>query len=280
MLAKILLCALALLMIGGALHYKPTRERTLLAMRPSEGPRLRLLTWNIGYGDLEDDSRAHTKDLKAVAEVIMENDPDAVALQELTGADQLENLLGQLKRRYRGAVCSAAKTDRVEAVLVKDQSAQFQNFNAGDKCALAATFHQRSSSNSSPEITLVSAHADAFSAERRRTFTGEVVDWARVREANALVFVAGDFNFELNARNQSNFFTDNLKNDSESYSYVLKYFRDLGRGAGETALNERRIDYVFGPSGEKTLLRRAEVLRNAAVGRMDHWPLLVEVALP
>ena len=278
--AKITLCALALLMIGGALHYKPTRQRSLLATRPTEGPHLRLLTWNIGYGDLEDDSRAHTKDLKAVAEVIMENDPEAVALQELTGADQLENLLSQLKRRYRGAVCSAAKTDRVEAVLVKDTSAQFQNVSAGDKCALAATFHQRSSSNNSlPEITLLSAHADAFSAARRRTFTGEVVDWARVRPANSLVFIAGDFNFELNARNQSNFFTDNLKNDSESYSYVLKYFRDLGRGAGETALNERRIDYVFGPT-ENALLRRAEVLRSTAVGRMDHWPLLVEVAWP
>lgn len=286
MLAKITLCALALLMIGGALHYKPSRDRTLLAMRPADGARLRLMTWNIGYGDLEDDSRAHTKDLQAVAEVILANDPEAVALQELTGADQLENLLGQLKRRYRGAVCSASKTDRVEAVLVKDQSAQFKNLAVGDKCALAATFRQRSSSSSgdnsrsAPEITLVSAHADAFSAARRRTFTGDVVDWARSKNANALVFVAGDFNFELNARNQSNFFTDNLKNDSESYSYVLKYFRDLGRAAGETALNERRIDYIFGPTGDTLFVRRAEVLRSAAVGRMDHWPLLIEVALP
>lgn len=279
MLAKILLCALGLLMIGFAIRFEPSRERSLLAMRPAEGPRLRLMTWNIGYGDLEEDSRAHTKDLEAVAEVILKNDPEAVALQELTGASQLESLLGHLKRRYRGAVCSSAQTDRAEAVLVKDSSARFQNVAAGDKCALAATFRLRTTNSSAPEITLVSAHADAFSAARRRTFTGEVVDWARTRGANALVFVAGDFNFELNARNQSNLFTDNLKNDSESYSYVLKYFRDLGRGAGETALNERRIDYVFGPT-ENALLRRAEVLRGAAVGRMDHWPLLVEVALP
>jgi endonuclease/exonuclease/phosphatase family metal-dependent hydrolase len=277
MLVKITLSALALLMIGGAIHYKPSRDRTLLAMQTKDKARLRLMTWNIGYGDLEDDSRAHTKDLKSVADVILGNDPEAIALQELTGADQLENLLGQLKGRYRGAVCSASKTDRVEALLVKDRSAQFLNMNIGDKCALAATFHV--GGNNSREITLVSAHADAFSAARRRIFTGEVVDWSRGRPANALVFVAGDFNFEINARNQSNFFTDNLKNDSESYSYVLKYFRDLGRGAGETALNERRIDYIFGPK-ENALLRRAEVLRGAAVGRMDHWPLLVEVALP
>ncbi|HEY9500250.1 MAG TPA: hypothetical protein VIR01_01330, partial [Pyrinomonadaceae bacterium] len=62
------------------------------------------------------------------------------------------------------------------------------------------------------------------------------------------------------------------------YSHILRYFRDLGRAAGDTAINDRRIDYIFGPM---TLKRtgRVEVLRDAAVGRMDHWPLLVEVDL-
>jgi endonuclease/exonuclease/phosphatase family metal-dependent hydrolase len=276
MWAKILLMALALLMIGGALHFEPARERSLLGTKTRDKARLRLMTWNIGYGDLEDDSRAHTKDLKAVAEAITANDPEAVALQELTGQEQLDTLLAHLKGRYRGAVCPSGKSDRVEAVLVKEQSAQFEGVAAGDKCALAATFHAQGSQS---EITLMSAHADAFSAARRRTFTGEVVDWARARPLNSIVFIAGDFNFELRSGNQSNFFTDNLKNDSESYSYALKYFRDLGRNAGETALNERRIDYIFGPT-ESALVRRAEVLKGAAVGRMDHFPLLVEVALP
>lgn len=277
MWAKIILTALALLMIGGAMHFEPVRERSLLGTKPSDGVRLRLMTWNIGYGDLEADSRAHNKDLKDVAEAITKNDPEAVALQELTGQEQLEILLTHLKRRYRGAVCPSGKSDRVEAVLVKDQSAQFANVAAGDKCALAATFRLNGNAT---EITLLSAHADAFSAARRRTFTGEVVDWAHQRPASSLVFIAGDFNFELRSGNRSNFFTDNLKNDSESYSYVLKYFRDLGRSAGETALNERRIDYIFGPTEDALVLRRAEVQKGAAVGRMDHFPLLVEVALP
>ena len=51
--------------------------------------RLRLLTWNIGNGDLESETRAHTDDLPAVAQVILDNDADAVALQELTGEEQL-----------------------------------------------------------------------------------------------------------------------------------------------------------------------------------------------
>src|ERR1043165_6257293 len=113
MWAKLLLMALALLMAGVALRFEPRRERTLLGTKQEGGQPLRLMTWDIGYGDLEDDSRAHTKDLKAVAEVILANDPDSVALQELTGADQLDILLGLLKRRYRGAVCPSDKTDRV-----------------------------------------------------------------------------------------------------------------------------------------------------------------------
>ncbi|MBV9209527.1 MAG: hypothetical protein JOZ52_02795, partial [Acidobacteria bacterium] len=55
-------------------------------------------------------------------------------------------------------------------------------------------------------------------------------------------------------------------------------FRDLGLDSGDTAINDRRIDYIFAPP-ERALLRRAQVLRDAAVGRMDHWPLVVEVAL-
>jgi endonuclease/exonuclease/phosphatase family metal-dependent hydrolase len=275
MWVKLLLGALFLAMIGSAIHFDPVRKRALLGMKAPDGPRLRLMTWNIGYASLEDDSRAHTSDLQAVAETILRHNPDGVALQELAGAEQLEVLMRHLQGRYRGAISSFGNSDRIEAVLVRDREARFDQIPAGDQYALAATFDFRKDGR---EIVLVSAHADAFNAARRRSFTGEVVDWARERPAKAIVFIAGDFNFEVNARNRSNLFTDNLKHDSEAYSYVLKYFRDLGRDAGWTALNERRIDYIFGPP-EVALLRKAEVLKNAAVGRMDHWPLLIEVAL-
>ncbi len=275
MLAKILLAAMFVTMIGASIYFDPVRERTLLGTRAVEGTKLRLMTWNIGYASLERDSRAHTSDLEAVAETILKNDPDAVALQELSGPDQLEILLGHLKQRYRGAVSSFGKSDRIEAVLVKSRESRFDDIPSGDGFAIGAAFRLN---KETAEIILISAHADAFNAARRRVFTGDVVDWAQARARDQIVFIAGDFNFEVNAKGQSNLYTDNLKHDSEAYSYVLKYFRDLGRDAGATAINDRRIDYIFGQP-EVALLRRAEVLKGTAVGYMDHLPLLVEVAL-
>ena len=275
MWARILLTALCLLMIGAAIRFDPSRQRSLLASGSSDGPHLRLITWNIGYAELEDDSRAHTKDLQTVADTILSNDPDAVALQELTGPEQLKVLLGYLHGRYSGAVAPLGSSDRVAAVLVKDRDARFEHVPADGKYAIAASFHLRPQL---PAVVLVSAHADAFRAARRREFTGEVVDWARSRPRGSIVLVGGDFNFELNPKDESHLYTDNVKDDSEAYSYTLKYFRDLGRDAGYTAVNDRRIDYLFGPL-EMVLLRRSEVLRNAGVGHMDHWPLLIEVAL-
>jgi endonuclease/exonuclease/phosphatase family metal-dependent hydrolase len=288
---KFMLAALFLFSLVGAfvLAPQPTQSRRndsadLRTDKSSQdGQRLRLLTWNIGNGDLESETRAHTEDLPAVAQVILDNDVDAVAIQELTGEDQLRLLLLQLKNRYRGYVCNPGSADRVDAVLVKDNSGGkargdrdggFNDVPAGDRFAAAATFRLK---KDSPRIVLISAHADAFSASRRRAFVEKVVDWARNIRGNQLVFIAGDLNFEVSTRNQTNLFTDDAKHDSETYAYLLKYFRDLGSDAGQTSINDRRIDYIFG-APETVALPVAEVLREAAVGRMDHWPLLVEVA--
>ena len=266
MWVKLILLVLFCLMIAGAVHFAKPREPEGRSSSNSSNV-LRLLTWNIGYAELEDDTRAHDKDLPAVAEVILRESPDAVALQELTGKAQLNALLKLLNGQYRGAVAQQGRGDRFEAVLVKDAGAIFTPILVGDRYALAATFHS--------QVVLVSAHADAFNAARRRTYTEQLMDWAQARAQSATVFIAGDFNFELKAANETNLYTDNLKHDSESYSHILRTFRDLGRAGGDTAINDRRIDYIFGPTQPKNIGRVA-VLRDAAVGRMDHWPLLIE----
>lgn len=275
-----LLSLLSAFVLAPLSHDVPPDHANVNGNSNADVARVRLLSWNIGNADLETETRAHSEDLPSVAQVILDNDVDAVALQELTGKDQLNLLLRYLKNRYRGYVCSSGNSDRVEAVLVKDQAARnkehdvrFNDVSGGDRFAAVATFRLH---ENLPHIVLVSAHTDAFKASRRRTFTENVVDWARGRAGKHIVFIAGDFNFEVSTRNRTNFFTDDAKHDSESFAYLLKYFRDLGHDAGETSLNDRRIDYIFGPPDIAT--RRAEVLRGAAVGRMDHWPLLVEVA--
>jgi len=278
MVAKVIVAALFVVSIVGAVHFDPFRDRSLLGTQPADGPHVRLMTWNIGYAGVEGDNRAHTSDLGTVANAILSSDPDAVALQELAGPGQLQSLLDLLRRRYRGAISQFGASDRIEAVLVKDPDALFEDIKAGDRFGLASTFKIGSDQAGRHEIVLISAHADAFNSARRRVFTGDVVEWAQARPESHVVFIAGDFNFELNPQKQSDLFTDNAKNDSESYSYILKYFRDLGREAGWTAINNRRIDYIFGPP-EAALLRRAQVIKDAGASGMDHCPLLVEVAL-
>ena len=273
MWVKVILLLLFGLMIAGAVHFRQPRLVEHSDSPAANFKSLRLLTWNIGYAELEDDTRAHDKDLPVVAEVILREDPDAVALQELTGAAQLDILLGLLHGKYRGSVAQQGRGDRFEAVLVKDSNAKFIPVAAGNRYALAASFRARSDA---ANVVFLSAHADAFNAARRRAYTEALLDWTQTRSGSSEVFIAGDFNFELKAANETNLYTDNVKHDSESYSNILRNFRDLGREAGDTAINDRRIDYIFGPA-KLPHVGRVAVLRDAAVGRMDHWPLLVEV---
>ncbi|MGH9930617.1 MAG: endonuclease/exonuclease/phosphatase family protein, partial [Pyrinomonadaceae bacterium] len=83
---KLLLGALLVLSLVGAFFVEPARElrhkSNSVDARGNDAKRLRLLSWNIGNGDLESETRAHAEDLPAVAKVILDNDADAVALQE------------------------------------------------------------------------------------------------------------------------------------------------------------------------------------------------------
>lgn len=272
MVLKFLLVAVFLLMLSASFLFPPQRPLSHATSTENEDGQLRLMTWNIGNGHLESDTRARTEDLPAVAQVILRNDPDAVALQELTGEAQLKILLTHLENRYRGSTVMTRKEDRVTAVLVKDRSARFRDVQFGRQFSAGAVFQHRVL----PEILLISVHANAFSSASRRTLTADVVDWSRDNAGSQIVFLAGDFNLEVSTRKPNDLFTDDAKNDSEAYSYILKFFSDLGRDAGETAASDRRIDYIFGPR-ERATLRSAEVLRGSAIGRMDHWPLVVDV---
>src|SRR6266508_4599291 len=121
---KLLLAACFIFSLLGAFVLAPKQkfsrhndDAAVPGNQNQNGRRLRLLSWNIGNGDLESETRAHAEDLPAVAKVIMDNGPDAVALQELTGEDQLKLLLARLKNQYSGYVCSRGSSDRVGLIL-------------------------------------------------------------------------------------------------------------------------------------------------------------------
>src|SRR5947207_5384377 len=156
MWVKLILLLLFCLMILGAVHFAQPPESEKSSSSAKVVHSLRLLTWNIGYAELEDDTRAHDQDLPAVAKLILRQDPDAVALQELTGNAQLNILIGLLHGKYRGAVAQQGKGDRFEAVLVKDVHAKFIPVNLGARYALAASFRARPDT---PQLMLLSAHA-------------------------------------------------------------------------------------------------------------------------
>ena len=71
MWVKLVLLLLFCLMIWGAVHFAQPQESEKPSSSVYDSHSLRLLTWNIGYAELEDDTRAHDKDLPAVAEVIL-----------------------------------------------------------------------------------------------------------------------------------------------------------------------------------------------------------------
>src|ERR1044072_9493739 len=119
MWVKFFLFILLFLMILGAVYFAQPHQSAESSSSSNDSASLRLLTWNIGYAELEDDTRAHDKDLPAIAYVILREDPDAVALQELTGSTQLKVLLGLLHGKYRGAVAQQGGGARFEAVLVE-----------------------------------------------------------------------------------------------------------------------------------------------------------------
>src|SRR5690349_11218604 len=141
MWVKLVLLVVLCLMIAGAVYFAQPHQSAELGSSSTDSASLRLLTWNIGYAELEDDTRAHDKDLPAIADVILREDPDAVALQELTGNTQLKTLLGLLHGKYRGSVAQQGKGDRFEAVLAKDSGASFTPVVAGARYAMGALFH-------------------------------------------------------------------------------------------------------------------------------------------
>lgn len=280
LLIKIALAAGLLAMLAGARAVRPPQG--LVALAPAidftgGGWRVRVLTWNIGYAYGKEDSRAQDEDLPAVARVIQVERPDVVALQELSGRRQLRGLLARLGGEYQGFLDEGGDADRFAGILVRAPKMEFRSIRTStERNASAAIFRV---ARSPITICAISAHAPAWKPAERLQYTEEILEWVRARKDD-VVFLAGDFNFDVNARQGGGMiFTSDPAVDGKTYSRLTRGFRDLGKDSGATAAFGRRIDYVFG-RGEKLRVKRVDVLRGKRVGRMDHDPLVVDAVIP
>lgn len=274
MKAKILLFALFLLFFAGAWHFDRLRsvQKPMAVAASPDVPTFTLLSWNIGYADHEADSRAQNKDLGHIAAIISGAGAQLIALQEIAQPEQLAALSDLLGGRYRySALARGFRTDRYVAFL-SDLLFQeeIQVATSVGRDALAVTLEVEAPSQTS--VTVVNCHADAFNARRRRFFVSDVIDWHR-SSGKQPVIMAGDFNLDLAPVESSDLFTDDKKNDSESYSLILEDFRDVGKNSGPTSAFDRRIDYVFLSSRELEAVE-FKVLYGKLAGRMDHHPVL------
>jgi endonuclease/exonuclease/phosphatase family metal-dependent hydrolase len=275
MRSKLSLIGLFLVFSYGSWHFGRLRSQDGPNLRSDYSPQtscLSLISWNIGYFDYEADSRAQDHDLEHIASVIREANADVVALQEIATPEQVGILHELLHGRYPyRTLARGFRTDRFVVLLA---SIPFQNETniatsvGRDAAAVALTLLPEYR-----EVTVVNCHADAFNSRRRRYFVTDVIDWHR-SSGRSNVILAGDFNLDLTPVESSDLFTDDKKNDSESYSLILENFRDSGTSAGPTSSFDRRIDYVF-LSSQELEVTEFRVLRGKLVGKMDHHPLLV-----
>ncbi|MGH9429751.1 MAG: endonuclease/exonuclease/phosphatase family protein [Terriglobia bacterium] len=269
---KLLLVTLFFAFYMGAWHFGRLRsvQKQPGSQVPLNESSFALMSWNIGYFDYESDSRAQNKDLVAIAAAIGETGAQVIALQEIAQPEQLSALSNLLAGRYHyQAFARGFRTDRYVGFLSEmpfDEEVQVATSVGRD--ALAITVDTPAQG----VMTLINCHADAFNSRRRRVFVNDIVDWCRDSGKQPVV-LAGDFNFDLAPVESSDLFTDDKKNDSESYSLILQDFRDVGRNGGPTSAFDRRIDYVFlFPQGLEAV--EFKVLYGKLVGKMDHHPLL------
>lgn len=277
---KIFLLCMILLMFSAERALRPDDPRSALAPAIDlwgDGWRLRVLTWNVGRAYQGRDSRAQDEDLDKVVQVVEMEQPDVVALQELASEAQLEVLLAALEGTYQGYMTGASSTDRYTALLVKGTKIDFRHIpTSTSRRATAAVFRL---SKSLYEVCAISAHAHAWDPAQRRAYTRDLVDWARSQDFN-VIFLAGDFNFESSVEAAADsLFTQDPRADGETYAYVTRYFRDLGREGGDTARLGRRIDFIFGRGG-KLEVKRVAVLKGRGGRGMDHDPLVIDALIP
>ncbi|GAA2603381.1 endonuclease/exonuclease/phosphatase family protein [Paractinoplanes durhamensis] len=247
---------------------------------------MRLLTWNIrtGGGDR----------LPAITEVLRQERPDLVALQELRGFDQAR--LGRLAAEL-GLQGHLARSVFGQPVAVMAR-------RITRRTSVTWRLHHAAAALTFGDLTLVSTHLNPFAPERRR----REATWLapRFHRASRLALLAGDLNgldphtdhtaaiSSLAPRYRRRHLAPDGTVDTRGLAaFERGGLADLwlragvgdGRsvpttGCGGAEFGPMRLDYVLGNPAVAERVREVRVLRGGATeNASDHYPLLAELDL-
>lgn len=253
----------------------------------------RFMTWNIKTGGLDRDGPDR---LDAITEVLAEQRPDILALQESFGRRRLGRLasaIGMTPHLARPAFGQPV------AVLVRPP------LSMTDRTGLQWGMHHAAAgavvSTGAGALTVVSTHLNPYTPIRRRREAWRIAK----RYRGELVLVAGDLNTlepgidhaEELARLPERFRKRHLGRDGGVDSRPVEVLlagglRDLwpiaGDGDGRTAptsggggheFSGMRLDYVLGSAAVAARVVGMRVVRGgAAEYASDHYPVVVEFA--
>lgn len=223
------------------------------------------MTWNI--------LGAQHPDVREIAAVIREQQPDVASLQEVQRA-QLRRLAKQLGWQYvwarkhypyspllwwRAEGIGILSPWRVSGRLRTTISPGVSTWVYKHRVLLAATITRRDGA-----LRVFNTHLASHDTDERLAQATRVADRVRA-DPSALIILTGDLN---------------TTNDSEIE--VLREFRAVGlHDAGGTVSNpaihpDQRIDYVLLPEGATTLLSHTPEGGELWARLSDHLPVLVE----
>ncbi len=269
----------------------PTSRLTLALLLPllvacsSSGPagetheprRLRVLTYNIHHGEGTDG----VVDYRRLADVILSVQPDLVALQEVDvatgrsgGVDQparLAELTGlhaafHAMKPYDGGLYGEAVLSRLP--LDAGPRGLDTEGLAPEMAMLAiAVVELRPWGDDGPAVTFAGVHLSPYAAEQRLSQIRQINEQL-LTDADRLVLIAGDFNFEPG---------------TPGYDAVNARWLDTADALGDAQPTfpsnppTKRIDYLFAHPADRWRVVETRVLDEPLAS--DHAPLLVVLEL-
>jgi len=261
-----LFCAAAVCLVAG---FGGTRLLDA-SSDPGAKPKgaLRVVTWNVGGASGRGGHALVREAFDDVVETLRLLDADLLLLQELESSSQAEAL-----RRALGSaewmLVDAPVRGRTVALLARGGT-----LIAIDRGPIAcrAVYRRRGW----PPLTVASAHAHAYSAERRNRELGLLARTLSEDPDHHAILLGGDFNLDLDLDKRRDLFSDDAHRDVETYNFISQRFQDATLGTGSTAEPDRRLDYLFISSGWFRV-EAAGPWRGRRVSDMDHDPVFLDL---